>query len=334
MVDYGGAFYVEGKQEEDGTVTSGSLTVNGGSVTSNTASNGGAVYAANYAAVTVNGGSITGNKASLGSAIYAENGVDADHTTNVTITDASITGNTASGTNGGAINVGGQYARLYFGGTPTVFDNFGAQGENQQMNLVLNENSNEVINTTTEGLVDGVIGVFVIESDNTVFENHGLPGKPFGTFGDSGRANPQVFRSDHALSLYGVRNESDPNDTLIYWVDVICKLTDANNNILYQDIKFTINGQEETHKAQAVYARITDYGNPDAVANGFNALIDGFDAAQSELYSRSGDSYNAYPYTKETAIKLKMLRDYDIDKSIRYQGSRMVTLLADRKSVV
>ena len=302
----GGAFYVEGKrtsstentEEDDKEVIvteSGSLTVSGGSVTSNTASLGSAIYAADYAAATV--------------------------------TNAGITGNTASGTNGGAINAGGRNARLYFGGTPTVFDNFGALGKNQQMNLVLSEDSNEVINTTEDGLVNGVIGVFVIESDNTVFEKHGLPGKPLGTFGDTTtRFNPQVFRSDHSLSLYGVRNDEDTSDTLIYWVDVICKLTDVNDRILYQDITLTINGKQDTRKAQAVYARITEYTeNPDAVTNGFNALRDGFDAAQGELFVRNGDSYTAYPYTTGTAIRLKMLKDVLLDKTIQYSGNRPLT---------
>ena len=293
----GGAFYVEAKQEEDGTVTSGSLTISGGSVTE--------------------------NKASLGSAVFVANNAKA------TITNAGITDNTASASNGGAINVGGPNARIYFGDTPTVFDNFNTQDKNQQMNLVLSEDYNDVINTTTGGLVDGVIGVFVIESDSTVFENHGLPGMPFGTFGDRAtRFNPQVFRSDHALALYGVKNNEDTSDTLIYWVDVICKLTDdANDKILYQDINLTINGKKEVRKAQAVYARITEPDNPESDPNGFNASHEGFDAAQGKLYVRDQSSYrfSDYPNNANTTVKLKMLKDYDLDKSILYKGSRTVT---------
>ena len=322
----GGAFYVYAKLEEDGSKTSGSLSISGGTINDNTAThNGGAVYAASYASVTISGGSVTGNKASIGSALYAADYAEA------TVTNAGITGNTASGTNGGAINVGGLNARLYFGGTPTVFDNFGAQGENQQMNLVLSEDSNEVINTTPEGLVDGVIGVFV-----TVFENHGLPGKPFGTFalnekGEPVRRNPQVFRSDHALSLYGVTVDEVKDkvgDNLIYWVDVICKLTDANDKILYQDIDLKINGKTETRKAQAVYSRITAPNDEDLalMQTGFNALRDGFDATQGALYVRNENDYSfsAYPYNVNATVKLKMLKDADLDKSIQYKDSRKV----------
>ena len=305
----GGAFYVGSTEGKTGV-----LTVIGGSITGNTATaNGGAVYADDYAEVTISGGSITSNTAALGSALYADNNAKA------TITNASITGNNASATNGGAINVGGLNARLYFGGTPTVFDNFGTLGNTQQMNLVLSEDYNDVINTTADGLSDGVIGVFVIESNSEIFENHGLPGKPFGTFGDQNKLNPQVFRSDHALSLYGVRNEADPADKRIYWVDVLCKLTDNDNNILYQDIDLTINGKKETRKAQAVYARITEPVDKQNNPNGFDASHDGFDAAKGTLYTRDGKAYT------ETGIKLKMLKDVSLDKTIQYSGSRLLT---------
>ena len=223
--------------------------------------------------------------------------------------------------------MGGDEARLNFGGTPTVFDNFGSKGKTQQMNLVLSEDSNAVINTTANGLSDGIIGVYVVESADQIFTGHGLPGKPFGTFGDVDRSNPQVFRSDHALSLYGVRNENDANDSTIYWVDVICKLTTADDNdrILYQDIHLTINGKRETRKGQAVYARITEYDDQEAIQNGFNALRDGFDAAQDTLYTRDGDSFDRFPQTAQTVVKLKMLKDAELDKNIQVQGTRMVT---------
>ena len=306
--------------------------VNNATLSSNTAVNGGAIYAAPNAEVTINRGTLQGNSAALGSAVYAGNSAQ------VTVIDASITGNKATGTNGGAINVDKPNepnelnARLYFGGTPTVFDNFGALGNSQQMNLVLSEDSNAVINTTVDGLTDGTIGVFVIESDNTVFEKHGLPGKPFGTFGDTTtHSNPQVFRSDHSLALYGVRNEDDPNDDLIYWVDVICKLTDDSDKILYQDISLNISGNKETRKAQAVYARITQPENPDLVKNGFNALRDGFEAAQGTLYSQNGTTYTAL--TNET-VKLKMLKDVALDKGIVHTGSRRAVIFTTAETSV
>ncbi|GEM_PF-6424072 len=331
------------------TIRNNTATVNGGAVSAapgaevrftsgtisnNTASaNGGAFYVESKVdadtpevttgTVSISGGSITANNASLGSAVYANDYAE------ITITNASITGNKASGANGGAINVGGPNTRLYFGGTPTVFDNTLSTDTSQQRNLVLSEDNNDIINTTEDGLLSGTIGVFVTESNSAgdeVFEEHGLPGKPFGTFGDQNeRLNPQVFRSDHALALYGVRNEDNPNDDLIYWVDVICKLTDESDNILYQDINLTINGKTETRKAQAVYARITEYDDSDAVQNGFNALRDGFDAATGTLFSKNVNGYTAFSNTTQTDIKLKMLKDVLLDKTIVYEGNRRLT---------
>ena len=290
---------------------------------------GGAIHVSQNASVTIDDSSITGNMAAMGSAIFADNSASVTITGD-SITGCSITDNRAGGTNGGAINVGGPNARLYFGGLITVLDNLGALGNSQQMNLVLSENSNEVINTTEGGLTDGVIGVYAIES--TPFENHGLPGKPFGTFGDKDkRANPQVFRSDHSLALYGVRNEDNSNDDLIYWVDVICKLTDDSDKILYQDISLNISGNKETRKAQAVYARITQPENPDLVKNGFNALRDGFEAAQGTLYSQNGTTYTAL--TNET-VKLKMLKDVALDKGIVHTGSRRAVIFTTAETSV
>ena len=231
----------------------GTLTLDGNvTMSGNSAVNGGAVTVAPGANASFIDGTVRSNTASLGSAIYAENGVDTDHTTNVTITNASITGNKASDSNGGAINVGELNAILHFGGSPFIFDNFSnVENDEQQRNIVLSEDSNGIINTTESGLNGGLIGVYVTGSFGDVqFQAHGIPGAPFGSFGDSGRLNPQVFRNDRALALYGTRNENDPSDVTIYWNNVICKLTEVNgnpgnyDNLLYQKVNFTIKEKE------------------------------------------------------------------------------------------
>ncbi|MBR4456672.1 MAG: leucine-rich repeat protein [Solobacterium sp.] len=308
----GGAVRIGG----NGTLNLNHVTMRNNSATEN----GGAVSAAPAAVVTFTSGTIAGNTAVLGSALYAEDGAS------VTITNASITGNTASGTIGGAINIGGNNARLYFGGNPTVFDNFGEGDNVQQKNLILSEDTNAIINTTEDGLQGGIIGVYVIEDNGSVFEEHGLPGKPFGTFGDAGHLKPEVFRNDHSLALYGVKKDSDNN---IYWVDVLCKLTDANDNILYQDIRLTINGETQIRKGQAVYARITTADGGTA-EDGFNVLLNGFEVAQNtgtsanRLYSRNGTSFSVI--ANSDPIRLKMLKDYNLEKSIVHTGStRSVT---------
>lgn len=250
----------------------------------------------NPSALTITGGTFTGNTASLGSAVYAENYAE------MTVTDASITGNRATADNGGAINVGGDQARLYFGGRPTVFDNFGASDTAQQKNLVLSEDSNEVIRTTENGLIGGLIGVYVTDGDSDAkqFKAHGLHGSPFGTFDDQGKLHPEVFRNDRVLALYGTKKDGD--DKTIYWNDVICKLTDTNDNLLYQDIQLDVNGKKKTYQSPAVYP----------------AIQEGFDAAQGTLYVKNGDTYTA------NERKLKMLKDAELTESIQYSGGKEV----------
>ena len=83
----GGAFYL------GPAFTSVNLVINGGTITGNTATNGGAVYAYVGHSVTVNGGTITGNRASgNGGAIYGNR---------IFVNGGTITGNQAGGNGGG-----------------------------------------------------------------------------------------------------------------------------------------------------------------------------------------------------------------------------------------
>ena len=85
---YGGGVYV---------ASNATFTMNGGSITGNSARNsGGGVYVDHYATFTMNGGTITGN-----TAIYCGGGVFVDACGSCTLNDVTITGNTASGQGGG-----------------------------------------------------------------------------------------------------------------------------------------------------------------------------------------------------------------------------------------
>ncbi len=152
------------------------------------------------------------NSAYEGSAIYAINNAK------VYINGGSINGNTTEGTSGGAINVGGVDSRIYFSGSPYVFENYDSTGTKQK-DMVLNYDTNTIIRTASNGLTGGTIGVYVVDGpDGSWFKDHGQSGKPFGTF-----ENPQkldVFRNDRLPELYGVRNEDDTSDVLIYWVNI------------------------------------------------------------------------------------------------------------------
>lgn len=144
-----------------------------------------------------------------GSAIYADDGA------NVTIGGGTITGNVASEADGGAINAGGENARLFFSGAPMVFNNVSSENASEQRNVVLSVDSNEVIRTET-GLTGGKIGVYAIDGvSDAIYKAHGLADMPFGTFGHARNLN--AFVNDRNLSLYGVRSETDEGDVLIYW---------------------------------------------------------------------------------------------------------------------
>ena len=276
---------------------SANVTIEGGSLQSNAAQMGGAIYGGASANVTVTGGSLQSNAAQLGSAVYGKDG------STITVTGGSITGNRASDANGGAINVGGSNARIVFGNSPLVFDNFGsATNDTQQRNVVLNYDSNGIINTTVDGLTGGLIGVYVTDDDSgNQFRKHGLYDQPFGTFVDSGKANPAVFRNDRVLALYGTSRD---NGNLIYWNPVICKLTNTSDALLYQEIEIPVVGTTKTYtcKSPAVYPEIQE----------------GFNAAQGKLYAQNGSNYPG------NALKLKMLKDAELTGSIAYSGSRSV----------
>lgn len=86
----GGAFYVSGENSV--------LTINGGNITGNAASDGGAIFAEGYADVVINGGNLTGNTAYKGGAIHI-NG--ADLVVNGGNIGSDKAGNTATNDGGG-----------------------------------------------------------------------------------------------------------------------------------------------------------------------------------------------------------------------------------------
>ena len=209
--------------------SNGTLTITGGTFTGNAANkgNGGAAFAEKASVLTLLSASIRNNSAESGSAIYGSaTNADEDDGAKIWITNGVITGNKASDRDGGAINVGGLNARIYFTGNPYVYENYGEPKTKQQKNVVLSVDSNGIIRTAEPGLtggtISGTIGVYVIDKDlvdgENLFSKHGQATKPFGTFDDSGRANPEVFKNDRNPELYGVRKDDDPESyTTIFW---------------------------------------------------------------------------------------------------------------------
>ena len=166
-------------------VTGGTLNITEGTTleNANTSGKGGAVYVDTDGEVNMTGGAITGNTATDGgSAVY----VNASSTSGgdggrFSMTGGSITGNT------GAINVGGTNANLTFSGSPTIYNNTDASGN--QKNVVLDQDSISVINAGSGSdklNTDAHIGVYVSDDPitgktTTVFDEHGKTGKDFGS---------------------------------------------------------------------------------------------------------------------------------------------------------
>ena len=256
--NYGGAVY----QGSDGTSDAYGFTLESGTISNNSAVLGGAVYVAAGKAFEMKGGEISSNR--------------------------------ATGTNemdGGAINVAGASARLYFSGSPVVYDNPSAQAGTQQKNVVLSVADTNVIQSKgiTGSYDTAKIGVYVIDG---LYMAHGIYDKPFGNFTVDG--NLDVFRNDRNGSLYGVKKE----DEKIYWLNVVCKLTNGSDALLYED----------------------QYGYTPAV---YKTVKEGFAATGKTLYYKDGSTYK----TCTGALKLKMLQNYelDADEIITYSTARDLT---------
>ena len=306
------------------------MTLSGGTVgstdgkTGNSANNGAGVYVEGNSESTgilrVESGSISGNKATaFGGAVYLQDYGQ------LYVSGGEISANSADNANGGAINADGVNARIYLSGTPTIFNNPGDAQTTAQKNLVLSEDQNTIINTDEEGLdekipnsstkaapnVSGIVGIYVID-DYSVYEYHGVYDKPFGTFGitDEKRINAKNLVNDRNLGLYGV----DKNDGIIYWKDVVCKITDANDFMLYQRVNVDDSGVY-------VYAPAV-----------YSSLKEGFDALSGNLYRRSGTRYAT---ANTGAVRLKMLRDYTLGENelITYDHERTVTLMTAETNI-
>ncbi len=107
----GGAVRVQGGSSAS---AAGSINIFGGRISGNTATRGGGIFASDDATVTVSGGSISDNTATNtadagGGAIYASN-------VTLDIKGGSISGNTGSGNNGGGVLITGARASLNISG--------------------------------------------------------------------------------------------------------------------------------------------------------------------------------------------------------------------------
>ena len=190
----------------------GAVFVTGGSLTKNRALQGfgGAVYA-NAAVLTITdgllGGSEGANRAKNGAAVYVNTG-------NGSFSGGTITGNLAS--QGGAVGVGADSARLDFTGTVVIRDNT-ATGVTGYVNVYLDQDTEAVINTV--GFDSGAyVGIYVPDRNDEqgseyLFKNRGDVGAQFGTFG-GGTVTEPAFFNDREQNLKAVVNDITRR---IYW---------------------------------------------------------------------------------------------------------------------
>ena len=229
--DNGGAVYLDG----------GDMTFKAGTMTNNTASeNGGAVYAATGASVTMTGGAIAGNKAVSGAGVYLADGVG------MTMSGGSVSGNTASGAEGGAINVGGANARISFSGNPFVYNNVDAS--RQQKNVVLSEDSNEIIRVTGALASSAKIGVYVPKTIDTLFDDHGARGTRFGTVDDPNVTDLRAFINDQDDKTFAINVTTDGGEQEMEWFLFLARVSgDGGKTWTYHDklvdsVTYTRNG--------------------------------------------------------------------------------------------
>ena len=162
-------------------VNNGTFTMNGGSITSCSAANGGGVYVTNSGKIFMNGGTIGGT--GEGKANTATNG-------------------------GGGISLNNDNSRITFSGLCNVTGN---TLNGTRCNVQLNQDSNAIINAND---LDGKseIGVYVPNGANN-YDKHGKSGKSFGTYTFKGD-KVYCFVNDRHTDLRGVEGA---NDDWIYW---------------------------------------------------------------------------------------------------------------------
>ena len=151
---------------------------------------GGAIYNNEGASsTTLENVSITGSTANKGGAVYSAGNLTIKQTGTGT---SEIRNCSASDANGGAVQVDSDKT-MTFEGNVVIYDNKGTGTlASQQKNVVLDQDNNMTINTTSTGLGSHAqIGVYVTGTNPTTntsdqFYKHGREGAPFGTYGKDG----------------------------------------------------------------------------------------------------------------------------------------------------
>ena len=252
----GGGVYVAG----------GTFNLSGGSILKNTATaKGGGIYYAG-GKFFMSGGVIGGFADDRNTANYGAGVFSADRQMNMS--GGKITYNRALA-GGGGIAVSGSSAKLTFSGSAEVRHN--TMGADTECNVYLDQDRNTLINNA--GLnADAYIGVYASDGQ---YEAHGQSGMHFGTRENVN--NLDRFRNDRIAYLYGVQG----SDGLIDWADFVCKITDGDGNLLYQD----------TEGTPAVYGKLENNGG-----TGNDSAFGVLSQASPSLYQLGSSEKYSGPY--------------------------------------
>lgn len=215
----------------------GSLVIDGASINNCKAANGAAVSIKSGKTFTFKSGSIVSCSAtSNGGGVYIENatfdmqggtirncsatgnggGVFVANSKTMKMTNAFVTNNTATA-GGGGIAVGGAGTRLKFSEKPTVSGNKLKSGD--ACNVQLDVDSNDVINVVDGGLHNGsAIGVYVPDGAS-LYDEHGVKGKPFGTIASGANTKTLYYFTNDRSTLKGC-HLAGSTDNFVCWGEV------------------------------------------------------------------------------------------------------------------
>ena len=170
--------------------------------------NGGAVCL-NKGTFTMNGGAITGCSAANGGGVYMNNSAKFD------MNGGEITGNNATSTGGGIAHNKDKVPEITFSGLCTVTGN--TLNSSTRCNVQLARATYDIIKAN--GLDSrSEIGIYTDGQETatgSIYYNHGMPGKPFGTWLIQDD-KLFVFVNDRNTNLRGFQSANE-TDTRIFW---------------------------------------------------------------------------------------------------------------------
>jgi uncharacterized repeat protein (TIGR02543 family) len=218
--DGGGVYIKYGTDDATDNYSKAKLELSYGSINDCKASGKGGGVHVEYGSFVMTGGMIQGC-----TSVDIGGGVMVNNKSSMTMTGGSIRGNRSTGKPaeqaGGGVSLGSLDGRLYFSGKPIISGNMDSAGTTA--NVVLNYDSNAIINVSGSGLVSGArVGVYVPDIDENeinIYDKHGKKNCPFGTH-ETTVNTKYLYGFVNDRNGYRGGKKKDVTDELIYWVEV------------------------------------------------------------------------------------------------------------------